>query len=103
MVVIDKNERTWILVDFSVPYDPNVVSKEKKKVERYELLASEIRRMNHVGCEVVPIVVCALGVVTKDIGRWLNKLGVTNVVGGLQSTAFIGTAAILRKVLSLGR
>ena len=67
MVVIDRNERRWTLVDFSVPYDPNVVSKEKQ-VDKYEPLASEIRRMNRVGCEVVPIVVGALGVVTKEIG-----------------------------------
>ena len=77
-----------------------MVSKKKQKVDKYEPLASEIRRMNHVGCEVVPIVVGALGVVTKEIGRWLDKLGIKNVVGGLQTTAIIGTAAILRKVLS---
>ena len=45
-----------------------MVSKKKQKVDKYEPLASEIRRMNRVGCEVVPIVVGALGVVTKEIG-----------------------------------
>ena len=55
--------------------------------------------MHKVSVEVVPIVVGALGVVTKDLTRWLKKIGVGDVVGGLQTSAVIGTAAILRKVL----
>ena len=100
MVIIDKKRRKWTLVDFSVPFDPNVLKKEKRKVGKYEKLASEVRRMNLVGVEVVPIVVGALGVVSKNIGRWLDCLGIGDVVGGLQTAAIIGTAAILRKVLS---
>ena len=48
---------------------------------------------------MVPIVVGALGVVSKRLDRWLNRLGIGDVVGGLQTSAIIGTAAIVRKVL----
>ena len=99
MVIIDRNNRKWWLVDFSVPYDPNAARKEKEKVEKYKDLAAEVARMHKVSVEVVPIVVGALGVVTKDLTRWLKKIGVGDVVGGLQTSAIIGTAAILRKVL----
>ena len=37
MVIIDRNNRKWWLVDFSVPYDPNVARKEKEKIEKYNL------------------------------------------------------------------
>lgn len=100
LVMIDRNDRKWKLVDFSVPWDKNVVNKEQEKIKKYAKLASEVSRMNSVGVEVVPIVVGALGVVTKEIGRWLERLGIGDVVGGLQTAAIIGTAAILRKVLS---
>jgi hypothetical protein len=100
MVVIDRKGKKWTLVDFSVPFDPNVARKEQEKVRKYEQLASEVRRMNSVGVEVIPIVVGSLGVVTKGIDGWLRRLGIGDVVGGLQTAAIIGTAAILRKVLN---
>ena len=56
--------------------------------------------MNAAKVEVVPIVVGALGIVSKDLLSWLKMLGVGDVVGDLQTAAVIGTAAILRKVLS---
>ena len=49
---------------------------------------------------VVPIVVGSLGVVSGRLAGYLKKLGIGDVVGGLQTAAIIGTAAILRKVLN---
>ena len=56
--------------------------------------------MNSVKVEVVPIVVGALGVVSKNLLGWLKRIGVGDVVGALQTSAIIGTSAILRKVLA---
>ena len=56
--------------------------------------------MEKVQVVVVPIVVGALGMVTNNLVGWLRKLGVGDVAGGLQTSAIIGTAAILRKVLN---
>ena len=98
LVVIDKVKRKWSIVDFSVPFDANVVQKEEK-LERYGVLAKEVRFMHGVSTEVVPIVVGALGVVSKRLAGWLKGLGIPDVIGGLQTSAIVGTAAILRKVL----
>ena len=38
--------------------------------------------------------------ITKRLVGYLKWLGIDVVVGGLQTSAIIGTAAILRKVLS---
>ena len=100
MVVIDRVGKKWALVDFAVPFDGNVVKKEKEKIDKYRELAAELSRMERVQVVVVPIVVGALGMVTNDLVGWLRKLGVGDVVGGLQTSAIIGTAAILRKVLN---
>lgn len=103
MMVIDRESKRWFMVDFSVPCDANVAKKEKEKISKYKDLATEVGRMNTVKVEVVPIVVGALGVVTKDLVRWLKRLGVDeSVVGELQTAAVIGTAAILKKVLDGG-
>ena len=90
VVVIDPLGRRWTLVDFSVPFDANVASKEEEKVKRYERLAAEVSRMHKVGTEVVPIVVGALGVVSKRLAGWLKRLGIDVVVGGLQTSAIDG-------------
>ena len=100
VVLIDREEKKWTVVDFAVPFDSNAARKETEKMEKYENLAAELRRMHGVRVEVVPIVVGTLGVVTKNLVGFLKRLGVGDVVGGLQTAAVIGTAAILRKVLS---
>ena len=57
--------------------------------------------MKKVQVETVPIVVGALGVVSKRLSKWLKIIGIhDDVIGRLQTATVIGTAAILRKVLS---
>ena len=53
--------------------------------------------------EIVPVVIGALGTVTKEFDGWIEKLGVTNDVGAMQKTALLRTARILRKVLEMER
>ena len=48
---------------------------------------------------MVSVVVGTLGVVSKKLDAWLEKLGVTIRTGLLQKTALLGTTAILRKLL----
>ena len=51
--------------------------------------------------EVVPVLIGALGSLTKEFDEWIEKLGIKNNVGGMQKTALLGTARILRKVLEM--
>ena len=48
---------------------------------------------------MVPVVVGTLGVVSKRLDAWLEKLGVTIRTGLLHKTALLGTDRILRKLL----
>ena len=102
IVVVDKKEHKGILIDIAVPDDVRVGEKELEKVEKYQELKREIGRLwklKHV--EVVPVVIGALGSVTKDFERWIRKLGIAYNIGVMQKTALLGTARILRKVLEL--
>ena len=49
---------------------------------------------------VVPVVVGALGVVTNRLETFLDKLGISKVLGGLQTSSIVGTVNILRKTLN---
>ena len=51
--------------------------------------------------EVVPVVIGALGSVTKEFNKWIGKIGIVYNVGTMQKTALLGTARILRKVLEM--
>ena len=51
--------------------------------------------------KVVPVVIGALGSLTKDFDNWMEKLELPSNVGAIQKTALLGTARVLRRVLEL--
>ena len=100
IVVVEKENNKVIIVDIASPWDHRVNEKEGEKLEKHQELKREIKNIwgiRHV--EVVPIVVGALGGVSKRLDGWLAKLGIAIKKGLLQKTALLGTASILRKVL----
>jgi len=88
------------LIDFPVPLDKNVLRKEEEKVTHYTPLSYEIRKLHKVSTNIVPLVVGALDVVTDNLEANLRSLQIPDVLGSMQVSAVIGTAIILRKVLS---
>ena len=100
LIVIDKKEQKGIIIDIAVPADVRVEEKEKEKVEKYQDLKREIRRLwKFRNVEIAPVVIGALGSVSTEFDRWMGKLTITCNVGVMQKTALLGTAKILRKVL----
>ena len=45
VVVVNRDEKKWLIVDFAVPSDQNVTAKEEEKMTKYSLLAHQIRRL----------------------------------------------------------
>ena len=78
-----------------------MVVKEEEKIAKYSPLAKEIRKMHRVSTKVVPLVVGSLGIVSSNLGGYLKDLGIPDVLGGMQTSAVIGTTLILQRVLSL--
>ena len=48
------------IIDVAVPGDAKVELKEKEKIDKYQDLAKELRKLWKVKTRVVPIVICAL-------------------------------------------
>ena len=100
LVLIDKEQKHWLIIDFSVPNDINVESKEKEKIEKYMPLAYEARKMCGVTTKIVPLVVGALGAVSTNLEKNLAHLNIKHIQTCMQKSAIIGTSIILKKVLS---
>ena len=102
LIVIDKKEEKGIIIDIAASADVRVEKKEKEKMEKYQDLKREIRRLWKLRyVEIVPVVIGALGSVSAEFDRWMGKLGIKCNVGVMQKTALLGTARILRKVLEM--
>ena len=99
VILIDKDRKDWTIVDFSVPWDTNVVKKDEK-ITRYLPLAMDIRKVHGVSTKIVPIEIGGLGVVPKRLAGCLKDLQLPDIIGGLQTSALYGTYNVLRKVLN---
>ena len=102
VVFIDKKEREVVTIDVAILGDDRVKDKELEKLEKYQLLKDEIAkvwRMRKV--IVVPVVIGALGAVSVNFKEYMKRIGVNVRLEVIQKTALLGTAKILRKVLSL--
>ena len=87
-----------------------VVHRKKNEPRGKRRIEGDIKRLkqdiNFLGwklkrIEVVPVVIGALGSVTKQFNKWIGKIGIGYNVGIMQKTALLGTARILRKVLEM--
>ena len=101
VVVIDREENTWYIVDFAIPMDHHVKEKEEEKIEKCMDLAAEVRRQFRVKTVIVPIFLGALGTAPAKIPKSLEKFETEDVIGSLQTAVLISTTAILRRVLNL--
>ena len=103
ITVLDRVARRWTFVDFSVPWDKNVVSKEDEKINNYSPLVKEITKLHRISAKVVSLVVGCLGVVSCRLAmeQYLKELGIPDVWGGMQTSAVVGTTQILQKILGL--
>ena len=65
LIIINKKERTSRIEDFSVPADHRVKFKESEKMDKYLDLARELKKLWNMKVAITPIVIGALGTVTK--------------------------------------
>lgn len=101
IVIQKKKAKETIIVDIAVPGDSNILQKETEKCEKYQDLAREIQRIWKSRTKVVPVVVGALGSVSKKLAGHLEQLGIKNRTRTMQKSALLGSAHILRKVLEV--
>ena len=98
LVLVDKSKKSCHIIDVAIPEDSGVKEKEAEKVEKYQNLARELRRMWEVRTKVVAIVFGALGTVPLRLKGNLKDIGVDTSINLMQKSALLRSARILRKV-----
>ena len=102
VVLIAKRTKDVRIIDIAIPGDKRVKDKEIEKLEKYQMLKEEVRRLWKMKTvTVLPIVIGALGAVSQRFTGYVNKVGANIRLEIMQKTALLGTARLLRKVLSL--
>lgn len=85
----------------AIPSDYNIQKKATEKMSKYVDLQIECQRMWRKKVEVIPVIIGATGVVDKNIRSYVGKIPGHHNIYNLQRSAILGTAHILRKVLSI--
>ena len=98
-IIINKRERICKIVDFAVPEDHRINLKESEKKDKYLDFARELKTPWNMKVTIVAIVIGALGTVTKGLLKGLEELEVSRRVETIQTTAWLRTARILKRVL----
>ena len=102
LILVDKKAKSCVIIDVAVPGDIRIPEKEIEKIEKYQNLKRELKRLwSMKKVEVVPVVVGALGCISNGFSRWMETLGIKLNVGMVQKSVLFGTAMILRKVLDM--
>ena len=101
MIVINKKENTAQVIDFAIPHDSRVDSKEIEKIEKYQDLVRELKKLWDMRIVVSPIVIGALGTTPKKLPKRLKDIGIKTNIGEMHKTVILNTARILRKVLEV--
>jgi len=74
IVIKDKQNKNCYIIDVAIPSDFNLIKKEAEKELKYRDLQIEIERMWGIKAKVIPIVIGALGTVTKQFQTYLEKI-----------------------------
>ena len=97
IIVKDSVNSTCKLIDMTVPSDRNIALKEIEKKNKYK----DLQRMWQMKTIVIPVVVGALGTVKKGMIENIEKVSKIANVTEIQKICMLGSARILRKVLSI--
>ena len=76
-------------MDFAVPADRRVKLKESKKKDNYQDLAWELKNLWNMKVTVIPIVIGALGAVTKWLIKELEDLEIRRRVETIPNDSII--------------
>ena len=99
--MVNKKDRKCYIIDVAVPGDVRIAEKETEKIEKYDELKREVERLWKVKAKVIPIVLGALGTVTRSLSNYIKEIGVKTQIKLIQKSVLLGTARVLKKVLEI--
>ena len=76
-------------------------TKELEKIDYYQDLARELRKIWNMKVKVIPRVIGVPGTTPIKLRNWLKEIFIETQINELQKTVLPHTARILRKVLDV--
>ena len=102
LVIHKKKELKTTIIDFACPMDRNVEEKEKEKINKYQDLKFELEKTWKTKIKIIPIIVGALGTVTRNLETHLKTIELGEIkVHQLQKCVLLKSGNILRKHLAI--
>ena len=89
LIVIDKAKKQRQIIDFAVPFDSKVAEKEGEKIEKYQDLAQEVKRIWNMKVKVIPLVIDPLETTPPLLPKRLKKIGIGPRNTELQKTIIL--------------
>ena len=86
-------------MDFAVPADQRVKFKECEMRDKHLDFSTELKKLWIMKVTILPIVIGALGTVTKGLVQVQEDMEITRRVETIQIIAWLWSARILRRVL----
>ena len=99
--MVQKDKKLCQIIVFACPYDGRLNTKELEKMEHYQDLAQELRKIWKLKVKVIPLGIVAQGTTPITLGNWIKEIDTETQITQLQKTVFLHTAQILRKVLEV--
>jgi len=100
IIIRDNEDRTCMLIDVAISGDRNVIKKEAEKIIKYKDLTIEIQRMWNIKTKVISVIIGATGTISKSFRKYVSNIPGNQELKEQQKTAILGTAHIIRKVLT---
>jgi hypothetical protein len=69
IIIKNMKDKICLLIDVAIPSDRNVIQKESEKKLKYKNLSIEIQRMWNMKCFVIPVIIGATGIVTRELKK----------------------------------
>jgi hypothetical protein len=74
--------------------------KDGKKILKHKDLTIEIQHVWNVKTKVIPVIIGSNGTISKSFTKYVSNIPGNHEVKELQKTVILGTAHILRKVIT---
>ena len=95
IVIKDKQEKSCLLSDMSIPTEKNTSVKVTEKLSKYKDLEIEIEQMWGMKATTIPVVIGALGPIKKRLEKYTKQIPGNIKISELQKIALLGTSRIL--------
>ena len=101
----NKHDNTCFIINIAAGLDVNIRKNVNLKYDNYMQFSSELKRLYpNFSFEIVPIVSGTTGLVTSDLRKNVEKLGIVNINDTLakcQQMVLLGTMKIVKSVIRM--